>query len=142
MFKTLDEETLVAGQITPEDVARAKAAGVVLVINNRPDGEAEGQPGGNEIETAARNTGLAYVAIPVSGGFSMEQVTAMRDALEAANGPVLAFCRSGTRSTNLWALARAMMGDAPDVLVEKAAAQGYDLSGIRPALQQLSISAK
>src|SRR3546814_12071247 len=81
---------------------------------------------------------MDYAAIPVSGGFSMEQVEAMRAALASADGPVLAFRRSGTRSTNLWSLARASMGDSPQSLSEKAAAQGYDLSPLRGALQHLS----
>lgn len=142
MFKTLDEKTLVAGQITAADVTQAKALGVTMLINNRPDGEAPGQPSGNEIEAAAAAAGLRYVAIPVSSGFSMEQVVAMRDALALADGPVLAFCRSGTRSTNLWSLARASMGDAPDSLIAKAAAQGYDLSPLAGTLQQLSAQAR
>ena len=138
VFKTLDEKTLVAGQITPADIAKAKALGVTTVINNRPDGEAPDQPRGADIAAAASAEGLEYVAIPVSSGFSMEQVMSMRDALADAKGPVLAFCRSGTRSTNLWSLARAMMGDTPESLSQKAAAQGYDLSPLMGALNQLS----
>lgn len=138
MFKTLDETMFVAGQITPDDVAAAKALGVTSIINNRPDNEELGQPLGSDIETAAANAGLSYTAIAISGGFSMEQVLSMREALEAADGKVLAFCRSGTRSTNLWALARAIMGDTPEALAEKATAQGYNLSSLMGALRQLS----
>ena len=65
----------------------------------------------------------------------------MAAALAAANGPVLAYCRSGTRSCNLWALARAKMGDNPDRLMAKAADTGYDLTGIRPLLDALSAGA-
>jgi len=57
-----------------------------------------------------------------------DQVDAMKQALEGADGPALAFCRSGTRSTFLWALARAELGDTPAELAAKAAAQGYDVS--------------
>lgn len=142
MFKKLDENTFVAGQIGPADLEDAKALGIAFVINNRPDGEAPGQPAAADIEAAAHALDLGYMAIPVSGGFSMEQVSAMRAALETAPGPVLAFCRSGTRSTNLWSLARAAMGDAPDDLIGKAAAQGYDLSALAGALAQLSDAAK
>src|SRR3546814_8493300 len=102
VFKALDEKTLVAGQIAPADLAAAKALGVTTVINNRPDGEAPDQPRGSEIAEAAQAAGLGYVAILVTSGFSMEQVLTMRDALTSADGPVLAFCRPGTRSTNLW----------------------------------------
>jgi uncharacterized protein (TIGR01244 family) len=58
----------------------------------------------------------------------------MREALEAAPGPVLAFCRSGTRSTLVWALARARMGDNAETLQAKAEAAGYDLGPIRAFL--------
>jgi uncharacterized protein (TIGR01244 family) len=139
MFRTLDETILVAGQVTPADVAAAAAQGVTFVINNRPDEEQPGQPSGAEIEAAAKAAGLGYAAIPIThAGFSMNQVEAMRAALEAAPGKILAFCRSGTRSTLIWALARATMGDAPDELAEKAEAAGYDLTPIRASLDALA----
>ena len=139
MFRTLDEAILVDGQITPQDVAEAARQGVTLVVNNRPDDEQPGQPAGAEIASAARAAGLDYVAIPVThAGFAMPQVDAMAEALGSAEGKVLAFCRSGTRSTLLWALARAKAGDDPDVLATKAAAAGYDLSPVRAAMDALA----
>ena len=91
------------------------------------------------IRTVAQTLGLSYHAIPVThAGFSMPQVEAMRSALESAGGPVFAYCRSGTRSTNLWALAEASRGIDPETLVGKAANAGYDISGIRPMLDTLS----
>ena len=135
MFRTLDPSISVFGQIEPEDVAAAKAQGFTTIVNNRPEGEQPGQPTGAEIEAAAKAAGLAYVAIPVDhSGFAEWQVSAMADALEQANGPVLAFCRSGTRSTFLWALARNRLGDDGETLIAKAAGAGYDLSSIRPVL--------
>lgn len=132
MFRKLDETISVAGQITPDDVAEAARQGFAFVINNRPDGEQPGQPEAAEIETAAKAAGLGYAAIPIThAGFSENQVAAMREALEAAPGPVLAFCRSGTRSTLAWALARSRMGDDAETLQAKAAAAGYDLAPIR-----------
>ncbi len=101
-----------------------------MIVNNRPDGEEPGQPAGAEIEAAARAAGIAYRHIPVAAGFSPEQVEAMNEALGASDGAVLAFCRSGTRSTYLWALARAGAGEAADSLIAKAAAAGYDLRPI------------
>lgn len=128
-FRTLDETITVAGQIQPADVTKAAAAGYRLIVNNRPEGEEPGQPTGAEIRAAAEAAGLAYVAIPVDhSGFREPQVAAMRAALESADGPALAFCRSGTRSTFLWALARASLGDSPAELAAKAAEQGYDIS--------------
>jgi len=132
MFRKLDDSISVAGQIAPEDIAAAVAQGFTFIINNRPDDEQPGQPSGAEMEAAARAAGLGYAAIPITHtGFSDDQVTAMADALESAPGPVLAFCRSGTRSTFVWALARARAGDDIDALSAKAAGAGYDLSPIR-----------
>ena len=135
MFRKLDDSISVAGQVTERDVAEAAAGGFTLIINNRPDGEQPGQPAGADIEAAARAAGLDYCAIPIThAGFSEAQVTAMRDALAGAAGPVLAFCRTGTRSTLAWALARAKMGDHIESLAAKASAAGYDLSPIVPLL--------
>lgn len=139
MFRKIDDSILVSPQIAPADLTDAAAAGVTLVINNRPDDEEAGQPSGDAIAAAAQAAGLAYTAIPVThSGFSHAQVDAMVSALGQAGGPVLAYCRSGTRSTYLWALARAKNGDSPHLLVEKAAAAGYDLTPIRPMLDALS----
>lgn len=135
MFRTLDDTISVAGQIAPADMVEARTQGFVAIVNNRPDGEQPGQPSGAEIEAAARAAGLAYTAIPVDhSGMRESQVAAMAEVLEQAPGPILAFCRSGTRSTYLWALARARLGDDADTLVEKAANAGYDLSPLRPML--------
>lgn len=135
MFRKLDDSISVAGQIAPTDIADAARQGFTFVINNRPDGEAPEQPDGAEMEAAARAAGLGYAAIPIThAGFSEDQVIAMGDALDQAAGPVLAFCRSGTRSTFVWALARARAGDAAETLSAKAAAAGYDLSPIRALL--------
>jgi len=135
MFRKLDDTISVDGQIEPADIAEAARQGFTFIINYRPDGEAPGQPSGAEMKAAADAAGLGYAAIPIThAGFSEEQVAAMGQALAAAPGPVLAFCRSGTRSTLVWALARARAGDAPAELSAKAAAAGYDLSPIRPLL--------
>ena len=135
MFRTLDPSISVFGQIEPEDVAAAKEQGFTAIINNRPDNEQPGQVAGAEIEAAAKAAGLDYVAIPVDhSGFAEWQVAAMADALGQASGPVLAFCRSGTRSTFLWALARHRLGDDGEALIAKAAGAGYDLSPIRSVL--------
>jgi uncharacterized protein (TIGR01244 family) len=139
MIRQIDDSISVAPQITPADVAEIARAGFVAIVNNRPDDEEGGQPEGDAIRAAAEAAGLAYTAIPIThAGFSGNQVEAMVVALQAADGPVLAYCRSGTRSCNLWALARAKMGDNPDRLMAKAAATGYDLTGIRPLLDALA----
>ena len=139
MLIRVTPDLLVAGQLTPDQLVDAAAQGVTTVVNNRPDGEAEGQPTSAEMQAAAEAAGLGYHYIPVThAGFSLAQVTAMAAALDDASGPVLAFCRSGTRSTLLWALARARAGDKPDALQQQAAAAGYDLSPIRHSLDALA----
>lgn len=131
MFRTIDEKFLAAPQIAVSDIAEAKALGISTIINNRPDGEEPSEPQSAEIEAAALAAGLSYVAIPVThAGFSGPQIAAMAVALENATGPVLAYCRSGTRSTLLWALARTQLGDDRVSLYAKAARGGYDLSSI------------
>jgi len=139
MIRPLNDRVAVAPQIAPADVPDIARAGFVAIVNNRPDGEEPGQPGGEDIRRAAEALGLAYHAIPVTqAGFSHPQLEAMTAALAAADGPVLAYCRSGTRSCNLWALAAARAGRDPALLVAQAAGAGYDLSGIRPMLDTLA----
>ena len=100
MFRKLTDTIMVAPQITVEAVDAAKVEGVTLIINNRPEDESADQTPGPEIESAARSAGMGYIAIPVThAGFAEWQVTAMADALAGAEGRVLAYCRSGTRST-------------------------------------------
>lgn len=118
-----------APQLAPADMAEAAARGFTLVINNRPDGEAPGQPSGAEMELAARAAGLDYVAVPFAGPPGPEQVAAVGAAVRHAHGPVLAFCRSGTRSVTAWALAQAEAGADRAELARQAADAGYDLSG-------------
>lgn len=138
-FRKLEEGMFASPQLAIADVAAARVLGVALIVNNRPDGEAPEEPQGAEIEAAARAAGMDYCAIPVShAGFSEPQVDAMAAALEAAQGPVLAYCRSGTRSTFLWALALAKGGRNPDDLALLAAKAGYDISPIRPMMDMLA----
>ena len=129
-FRTVTETFSVAPQITPEDIAEAARRGFVKVINNRPDGEAPDQPPSAVMAAAARAAGLDYAHIPVFGMPSGDLIEAMTDAVEAADGPVLAFCRSGTRSITIWSLGQAQTGArARQELIELGAAAGYDLSG-------------
>lgn len=139
MFRKLTDRILVSPQISLEDVAQARAQGVTVIINNRPDDEEPGQLNGAQVETAAREAGIAYVAVPVAhGGFAPWQLDGMAQALDqAGEGKLLAYCRSGTRSTLLWALTRARAGDDADVLAAQAAAAGYDISPVRQIMDAL-----
>lgn len=139
MIRTIDDNISVAPQIAPEDMAMLAEQGFGFVINNRPDDEESGQPSSAAMRAAAEAAGLGYAEIPVThAGISGAQVEAMAAALTASDKPALAFCRSGTRSCNLWALAEASRGGDPAEITAKAAAAGYDISGIRPLLDQLS----
>lgn len=138
-FRRLNENVMVSPQLALEDVAAAAAQGVAMIVNNRPDGEDPDAPQGDDIAAAAAAAGLNYVAIPIGhSGFSEPQVDAMIAALEQAEGPILAYCRSGTRSTLLWALAAAKQGVEPDTIARTAAQAGYDVSPIRPMIDMLS----
>lgn len=138
-FRKLTENISVSQQLILSDIDDAAASGVAMIINNRPDGEDPDAPQGDDIAAAAAAAGLNYVAIPIGhSGFSEPQVDAMIAAIEQAEGPILAYCRSGTRSTFLWALAEAKQGGEPDTIARTAAQAGYDISPIRPMIDMLS----
>jgi uncharacterized protein (TIGR01244 family) len=138
-FRKLSDTVLASQQLTLADLAEASALGVRLIVNNRPEGESEDQTPGPAIETAARAAGMEYLAIPIShGNFGEAQVRAMVDALSRAQGKVLAYCRTGTRSTLLWALAQAASGEPPETIASAAAAAGYDVSPVFPAMAELA----
>lgn len=138
-FRRLTENVMVSPQLALEDIATAAAAGVAMIVNNRPDGEDPDVPQGEDIASAAAAAGLNYVAIPIGhSGFSEPQVNAMLAALEQAEGPILAYCRSGTRSTLLWALAAAKQGVEPGTIARTAAQAGYDVSPIRAMIDMLA----
>lgn len=135
-IKKINDRISVSGQIQPEDVQAIKQAGFVSIINNRPDGEAPDQPASAEIGEAARAAGLGYYEIPMGReGVSPEMVTATSAALEESDGPVFAFCRSGTRSTTLWALSQAGKDNA-DTIIDSAAKAGYDMSHLAAHLDK------
>lgn len=143
MFRQISDRVWASPQITLDDVAAAAAQGFTLIINNRPEGESDDQTLGDAIAAAAAAAGLGYVAIPIThAGFSQTQVEGMVEALGQGEGRVLAYCRSGTRSTLLWALAQASLGADLDAVSGQAAAAGYDVSGVRPLMDMLAASAK
>ena len=138
-FITLAPDFLVSPQIDAADVMTARAEGVRLIINNRPDDEEPGPPTGAAIEAAAREAGIAYVAIPVGReGVTEAHLDAFDATLAAHEGLVLAYCRSGTRSTLVRAFARARGGEPAATIIAEAAVAGYDISGQRPVLESLA----
>ncbi|WP_282028603.1 bifunctional protein tyrosine phosphatase family protein/NAD(P)/FAD-dependent oxidoreductase [Paracoccus marcusii] len=128
--RTLSPQFAVSPQITPQDIPALKAQGYRAIIANRPDGEGADQPTFAEIEAAAHAAGMQARYIPISGGMvGDDDVEAFRSALRAVPGPVLAYCRSGTRSATLWSLAQADDMPLPQILAATSTA-GYDLSGV------------
>ncbi len=128
-IRKVTDDFSVAPQLAPADVAVAASQGFVKLINNRPDGEVPGQPTSAQMEQTARAAGLDYVHIPFVGRPSPAQVEAIRNEAEDADGPVLAFCRSGTRSITAWSIGQAEAGlRSRDELLELGAGAGYDLS--------------
>jgi uncharacterized protein (TIGR01244 family) len=137
-FRDLTPRFAVSPQIKREDFALAASEGFKMVINNRPDGESPDQLSHAEALEAAEAAGLDYVYIPVVGGFPPDKVASTLEAITKAKGPILAYCRSGTRSSHLWALAQALRGMQADELLTIAATKGYDLRGIRADLVRLN----
>lgn len=135
-LKRINDHVSVSGQIRPEDVATLKELGFVTIVNNRPDGESPDQPDGAEIEAAAKAAGLSYHAIPLGReGVNPDLVAQTKAALEGSDGKVFCFCRSGTRSTTLWALSQAGEQPAEDIIAQAAEA-GYDMSHLAGYLGQ------
>jgi len=138
MFRKINDNLSVSPQISLDDIADAKADGVTLIINNRPDGEDPSAPQSADIEAAARDAGMKYIAIPIThSGFSGPQVDAMIAAL-ADGDKTLAYCRSGTRSTLLWSLAQAKQGVEPDEISRLAGNAGYDITPVRAMVDALA----
>ena len=130
MIRQLDDKTSVSGQIQAADIAPIKSAGVSMIICNRPDGEEPGQPTAAEIEQAAEAAGLEFRHVPVIRGIGPSDVKAMQEALDGAVGKVLAYCRSGNRSTLLWAVARRRQGASIEEIEQGAERAGIDLSPV------------
>ena len=129
-IRHLTAEVSVSPQIQVADLAAIAAAGFRSLVNNRPDGEAEDQPRSADLADAAARHGLAYRYIPVTPGqFDAVAIRAMAQALESLPGPTLAFCRTGTRSTTLWAL-QAVRHTDEDVVARIAGEAGYDLAAL------------
>ena len=130
-FRRVTDKFSVAPQIELADIARAAQDGFKLLINNRPDGEQPGQPTSAQVEAAARAAGLDYAYVPVVGSPTSEAVHAEMALIADAAGPVLAFCRSGTRSIVAWSIGQALSGERSRTeLIDLGAKAGYDLSGV------------
>lgn len=131
MIRQLDERTLVSGQVAPHEVAGLAEQGITMLVNNRPDGEEQGQPYASEIEEAAAQAGISYRFIPILRGIGPADVEAMQEALrESGDGKLLAFCRSGMRSAFVTALAKREQGASADEVSSCLVSAGFDPSPI------------
>jgi len=133
-IKHLQGALSVSEQIKLADLKHIAASGIKTVINNRPDAEAPRQPRSETLSKRAQDLGLTYYYIPViSGGMTDENVSDFAKVLEKTEGQVLAFCRTGTRSTTLWAKSQKDLMPA-DSIISEASKAGYDLSKMKAAL--------
>lgn len=129
-IRKLTDGLSVSPQIVADDMAAIKAAGFRAIICNRPDAEAGDQPGHEEIRDAAAAQGLEFSFLPVTPGIVTEETAAgFAAALTDMPGPVLAYCRTGTRSATLWSLSQAGKRPLPEILAAAKAA-GYDMNGV------------
>ena len=129
-MRQLDDKTLVSGQIEPGQVAGLKREGVTMIVNNRPDDEEPGQPLAADIKQAAEAAGIDYRFIPIARGIGPADAEAMGQAIRECEGKMLAFCKTGTRSTYVWAVAQAEEGRPREEIERTAAEAGYDLTPV------------
>ena len=129
-MKQISDKLYISAQPTQADIDHARSLDIVGIINNRPAGEEPGQPDVAESRAAAEGLGLKYWHIPVvSGQITLEQVRALQGALASADGPVLAQCKSGTRSASLYAIGEVLDGRmGKDGVVPFGRTLGLDLS--------------
>lgn len=133
-IRKLDDTLSVTAQLHLSQMAEIAARGFRAVINNRPDGEASEQPDSATLTRAAAELGLEYRHIPVvASAIGAPSIMQFRQALDELPGPILAFCRSGLRSTTLWALAHRGTR-TPDQLIASAKTAGFDLEALRGRL--------
>ena len=127
MIRQLDDRTLVSGQIAPHEVAGLAEQGITVLVNNRPDGEEDGQPLAGDIEEAAEQAGIEYRFIPIMRGIGPSDIHAMDEAMGAAgDGKMLAFCRSGTRSALACALVQRKQGSSREDVEARLSKVGID----------------
>lgn len=141
-IKHLSPTYAVSPQIGVEHIATIAEAGFKTLICNRPDAEIPPSHQAAVMKTAAEDAGLTFVDIPVTHqGLNMDMIKAQNDAMTQSDGPTLAYCASGTRSSIVWSLAMAPELPA-DEIIAATAAVGYDLGGLKPQLEQIASQVK
>ncbi len=135
-LRPITDRYSVAPQLDPEDMAKLAEQGVATVIDNRPENEIPPSHQAAAIQAAAEAAGLTFVFNPiVPGGLTEAQVEEQADAIAASEGPVVAYCASGNRSSIVWALGAA--GEVtPAEIIATTTANGYNLTGLLPELER------
>lgn len=130
-IKQVAEGFAVSAQVTAEDVKALAEEGFRSLLCNRPDGEAPDQPTVAEIQAAAEQHGLAFRHVPViSGKLTPADIAAFSSALDEMDRPLMAYCRTGTRSIQLWALAEGIRGLPANEILAAGKQAGYDLEPV------------
>ena len=134
-IRKITDTYAVSPQIAPEDLPAIAAAGFRTIICNRPDDEVPVELQSEALRIATEAAGLTFVDNPVThAGLNAEMVRVQKEALEASDGPVFAYCASGNRSSIVWSLGHA--GQIPvDEIIEATSRAGYDLTKLRPMLE-------
>ncbi len=139
MTTRINDKFYVSPQILPGQVKDLADKGIKLIVNNRPEGEEPGQPTGSDIEQAATQAGINYIAIPVGqAGISQDDLESFLRAIDSHDGASIGFCKSGFRSTVLRAFALAYKGTPADEIISEALDAGIDISMQRPALEAIA----
>ncbi len=137
-FRPLSDTFSVSAQITPDEVQAAADAGFKHIMCNRPDNEDQGQPHFADISDMASKRGLSVHSIPFDGSsLTPEVIDAIEQTLSTLDGPVLAYCRSGTRCSIAWSAVELRKGQDLDTVQATTLAAGYDLTGQRELIKAL-----
>lgn len=137
-FNKIDDNFAVAPQLPAEAMEAAAKEGFHAVICNRPDDEDAGQPTLDDMSKAATRAGLAFHAVPYDmRTLDRGVIDAFEAAIASADGPVLAYCRSGTRSTIGWCVIQRRAGKSMDEVLSAARSAGYELSAQAPMIEAL-----
>jgi len=137
----IDKNYHVSPQIEPHQTAEIAEKGFVKIICNRPDVEVPDSYSSTVMAKLATEIGIDFEVLELTHQtMTVENVKKQREFFINANGPVLAYCASGTRCSVIWALGEAVSGTEISVILEKTQSAGYDLTGLQPTLQNLSVS--
>lgn len=137
-IRKITDTYFVSPQIEAADCAQIAALGIKTVICNRPDAEVPPSHQANTLRQAVEAAGMTFCELPITHqSLTPDNIARHRGFIDGNEGPALAYCASGTRSTIIWALGQA--GEIPsDELIAAAASAGYDISNLAPALQSRS----